>query len=133
MTYLFNKKELENLIVEYRRPWKISTFIMGVALLITGSFYIQAPDWDIPISITMALFTYLTASWSMRVIIERQLKKIPLMLFFTWFTVDGCYSIYWYFRDPIALENMRDVNFLASLVLYCSCGLLWYYRGSLIE
>ena len=67
----------------------------------------------------------------MRVVILRQWKYYPLMLFFIWFCVDGCYSIYWYFKDPVALEMMRSANFLASFVLYASCGLLWYYQGSL--
>jgi len=45
--------------------------------------------------------------------------------------VDGCYTIYWYFKDPAALEMMRSANFFASLVLYGMCGLIWYYQGNL--
>jgi hypothetical protein len=56
-----------------------------------------------------------------------------LALLFTWFTVDGCYWIYWHFKNPAALELMRDANFLASLTLYGICGALWLYRGSLRE
>ena len=119
------------LIKELTRPWKLFTLFIGLSLLIVGSFYYKAPDWDITISFIMAILAYLTASWSMHVIVERQWTKMPLMLFFTWFTVDGSYSIYWYFKDPEALELMRDVNFLASLTLYGICGLVWYYRGSL--
>ena len=104
---------------------------VGLSLLIIGSFYYKAPDWDIPISFIMALLAYLTASWSLRVIVKRQWSKMPLMLFVSWFTIDGCYSIYWYFQDPKALALMRDVNFLASLTLYGICGLVWYYNGSL--
>ncbi len=100
-----------------------------MALLIIGSFIYKAPDWDIPISIFMATLTYFSASWSMHVLTERQWFKLPLMLFITWFCVDGCYAIYWYFKDPIALALMRDVNFLASLSLYGMCGLVWYYGG----
>ena len=55
------------------------------------------------------------------------------MLFYTWFTVDGCYFLYWYFKNPIALEQMREANFLASLSLYFMCGLVWYYQGTLKE
>jgi hypothetical protein len=51
----------------------------------------------------------------------------------TWFTVDGCYAIYWSLRDPEALQLMRSANFLASLVLYWMCGLVWYFQGSLRE
>jgi hypothetical protein len=118
---------------EYLRPWKLVTLAVGVALLILGSFYYGAPDWDIPISLIMAIFAYLTAPWSMRVLLERKWRLWPVMLFFTWFTVDGCYAIYWYFKNPVVLELMRSVNFPASLSLYGMCGIVWLYRGSLRE
>ena len=81
----------------------------------------------------MAILAYLTAPWSLRVIVERRWRRLPLMLFFTWFTVDGCYWLYWRFKNPVALELMRDANFLASLSLYGICGVLWLYRGSLLD
>lgn len=118
-------------LTEYRRPWKLATLAAGIALLILGSFYYDAPDWDIPISIIMAGFAYTTAPWSFRVILERKWRLWPAMLFATWFTVDGCYAIYWSFRNPMALEMMRDVNFPASLSLYGMCGIIWMYQGSL--
>jgi hypothetical protein len=124
---------IEKLLIEYKRPWKLFTLFIGLSLLIAGSFYYQAPDWDIPISFIMAFFAYLTASWSMRVIVERQWKYFPLMLFLTWFSVDGCYWLYWHFKDPVALALMREANFPASLSLYWMCGLIWYYQGSLKE
>ncbi len=120
-------------LAEYARPWKLITFFAGLALLIAGSFYTPSPDWDIPISVIMAALAYLTAPWSLRVIVERRWRLWPAMLLATWFTVDGCYWLYWRFKNPVALELMRDANFLASLVLYGMCGLVWYYRGSLRE
>lgn len=51
-------------LAEYARPWKLGTLALGIALLIIGSFYYQAPDWDIPISLIMATLAYLTAPWS---------------------------------------------------------------------
>lgn len=122
---------ISKLQTEYTRPWKLASLAAGITLLIMGSFYYQAPDWDIPISFIMALFAYLTAPWSLRVILERQWRKFPLMLFYTWFTVDGCYWLYWHFQHPEALVLMRDVNFPASLSLYGMCGLVWLYQGSL--
>ena len=97
---------------EYARPWKLLTLAAGIALLILGSFYYEAPDWDIPISLIMAALAYLAAPWSLRVLIERQWRHWPLMLFATWFTIDGSYWIYWHFKNPVALEMMRDANFL---------------------
>lgn len=118
---------------EYRRPWKLVTLGIGLALLILGAYFTPAPDWDIPISLIMAAFTYLTAPWSMRVLLERRWRLWPLMLFFTWFSVDGCYAIYWYFANPAALALMRDANWPASLSLYGICGVIWLYRGSLAD
>ena len=118
---------------EYRRPWKLFTLAVGIALLIAGSFIYEAPDWDIPISLIMAGFSYLTASWSMHVMVERRWGQWPLMLLLTWWTVDGCYALYWVFVDPVALEMMRSANAPASLSLYWMCGLVWYHRGTLVE
>jgi hypothetical protein len=106
---------------------------MGIGLLILGSFYYEAPDWDIPISLIMAILAYLTAPWSLRVVLERRWRHFPVMLFATWFTVDGFYAIYWHFKNPVALELMREANFPASLSLYGMCGLVWLYQGSLSQ
>jgi hypothetical protein len=119
------------LLTEYLRPWKLASLTIGIGLLILGSFYYQAPDWDIPISIIMAIFAYLAAPWSLRVILERKWRLWPAMLFATWFTVDGCYAIYWHFKNPDALDLMREANFPASLSLYGICGVIWIYRGTL--
>ncbi len=121
------------LLTEYLRPWKLASLALGITLLIVGSYYYEAPDWDVPISVIMAALAYLTAPWSLRVILERKWRLWPAMLFFTWFTVDGCYAMYWHFRDPTALEAMRAANFPASLSLYGMCGMLWLYRGSIKE
>lgn len=125
--------EIRSQLSECRRPWKLFSLFCGLTLLIAGSFFYRAPDWDIPISFIMAFFAYVTASWSLRVVVERRWKYFPLMMFLTWFTVDGCYWIYWSYRNPEALAMMRDANFMASLVLYILCGFVWYYRGSLPE
>ncbi|HEX7055351.1 MAG TPA: hypothetical protein VF211_15615 [Burkholderiales bacterium] len=118
---------------EYLRPWKLATLALGVALLVAGAYYYEAPDWDVPISLIMAALAYLTAPWSVRVLLERRWRHLPLALLATWFTVDGCYWLYWRFQDPVALALMRDANFPASLSLYGMCALVWLYRGSLRE
>lgn len=111
--------------MNYRHHWNLATVAIGVALLIAGSFWYEAPDWDIPISLIMAGFSYLTAAWSLKVLVKRDWKKFPLMLLFTWWTVDGCYALYWFFQNPAALELMREANWPASLSLYWACGLIW--------
>ena len=106
------------------KQWKYLTFAIGLLLLIVGSYYFSAPDWDIPISIIMATFTFLTAGWTVDVLLLKQWKKLPLVLFFAWWAVDGCYWLYWSTVNPDALV-MRDVNWPASLCLYAICGVLW--------
>lgn len=81
-------------LADYLRPWKLFTLLVGIALLISGSFYYDALDWDIPISLIMAILAYLTAPWSIRALVERHWRRWPAMLFFTWFSVDGCYWLY---------------------------------------
>src|SRR5450759_983287 len=98
------RSQMKLCFAEYRRPWKLATLAIGIALLVLGSFYYQAPDWDIPISLIMAILAYVTAPWSLRVIVERSWRLWPAMLFATWFTVDGSYWIYWHFKNPLALE-----------------------------
>ena len=116
---------------EYLRPWKLATFACGLGLVIAGAFYFPAPDWDVPISLIMGTLAYLTAPWSLRVLVERRWRALPGALAATWFTVDGCYWLYWRQVNPVALEMIRGVNFFASLALYGICGILWLYRGSL--
>ena len=124
---------VSKLINEYLRPWKLATFLLGTSALIVGALYYKAIDWDIPISLIMAFLCYLTAPLSLRILLEKKWRLLPLMVFFTWFTVDGCYAIYWYFKNPLTLEMMRDANFPASLSLYLLCGFLWVYQGSLSD
>jgi hypothetical protein len=118
---------------EYLRPWKLATFTSGVALMIAGSIYTPAPDWDIPISLIMPGITYLTAPCSVRAFVERRWRHLPLALLLIWLSVDGSYAIYWHFKDPWVLETMRSANAPISLVLYGLCGFIWLYRGSLRE
>lgn len=118
---------------EYLRPWKLLSLAAGIGLLVAGSIYMPAPDWDVPVSLIMAACTYLTAPCSVRVIIERSWKLLPLAAFCTWFSVDGCYAVYWHFEDPGALAMMRAANAPASLALYALCGAIWLHRGSLRE
>jgi len=118
---------------EWLRPWKLATLAIGLALAIVGSFYLPAPDWDVGVSLVMGAVAYLTAPWCMRSLINRQWRRLPAVLFFVWFGVDGCYSIYWYLKNPVVLEMMREANFYASLPLYGIVGGIWWYQGSLRE
>lgn len=111
--------------MNYLHPWNLGTLAVGIGLLVAGSYYYEAIDWDVPISLIMAGFSYLTAAWSFRVMVRREWRHFPLMLLLTWWTVDGCYAAYWSIVNPVALEMMREANWPASLSLYWACGLVW--------
>lgn len=118
---------------EYLRPWKLAALACGVIVLVVGSFMAPAPDWDVPVTLIMAASTYLLAPPTMRVLLQRRWRLLPVAVLATWFSVDGAYSVYWYLRDPGVLALMRSANAEASLPLYGICGMLCVYRGSLRE
>jgi hypothetical protein len=109
----------------YLRPFNLATLAAGVALLLVGARLLPAPDWDVGISLVMASFAYLTAGWSLEAILDRRWRRIPIALLWGWWTVDGCYALYWRWKDPAALAAMRDANWPASLGLYLACGVVW--------
>lgn len=117
---------------EFIRPWKLSTLAAGLALLIVGSYAQPAPDWDIGISIIMAVLTYLTAPTTIRLLASRRPMAALLAIPLAWFSVDGAYWIYWSMVDPNALI-MRDANAWASTPLYFMMGMVWLHQGSLKE
>lgn len=126
-------QQFRNQFREIRRPWKLVTLACGIVLLITGAMFMNAPDWDIPISLIMAVMAYLTSSWSLRAVIEQRWKHLPLALLFGWFSVDGVYWLYWSCVDPQALKILRVSNLGVSLSLYLACGVVWYHNGSLMK
>ena len=115
---------------EFLRPWKLATFLTGLALLLAGAFYFDYSDWDAGISVIMALLTYLTAPWATRALLERRYRARPLAVFYWYFSVDGCY---WLYHTARGNMMVRDGNFWASTPLYFLMGCVWLYRGSLRE
>lgn len=108
----------------------MSSLALGLALLLVGADYFNAPDWDYAISVIMAALTYLTAPWSARVLLDRRWAWLPLALFWYYVSVDGCYWLYWQHVRSDALE-MREANLYASSCLYWLCGFIWLHDGPL--
>ncbi len=115
---------------EFLRPWKLGTLTMGTMTLVMGSFVVQAPDWDIGISIIMAFLAYLTAPLFVQALYKRQFNVASALLPLAWLSVDGFYTLYWSIVNPFALV-MRDANFMVSMPLYLIMGIFWSYNGSL--
>ena len=103
---------------DYGRPWKLFTLACGIVLLIAGSYWQPALDWDVPISLIMGVGTYFCAPVSTRIVARRRWKLLPLALFLLWLCVDGVYWAYWSWRNPEALAQMREGNAFASTFLY---------------
>ena len=118
---------------EYRRPWKIFTFTLGLGFLFWGAVTNQAPDWDVPICLIMGIPTYFTAPISVRIILERRWKLLPVAALSTWVSVDGLYWLYWHFKNVQVLHAMRSANFLLSLSVYAFCGMFWLSHGTIRE
>ena len=119
-------------MAEYLRPWKLITLAAGLIFLFAGARWSGLPDWDFPISILMGLAAYLTAAPSMRVVLERRWEYAHYAAFWTWFSVDGIYVIYWGTFDPETLATLRPANAAASLALYIMCGLIWHSKQSVV-
>jgi len=120
---------------ELKRPWKLTTFSLGMGWLIYGALYQHISDWDIGISLLMGGLTYLFAPWSVAAIAaavrlrgKAWLLKILVALFLAWLTVDGVYVAYHSLRGNVMF---RLENFYTSSALYFLAGILWAYRGSL--
>lgn len=112
------------------QPWKLATLAIGIGLLIAGSYYEQQADWDIGISIIMAVLTYLTAPFTCRTIIKLNWRAMPVAAFLAWLSIDGSYCLY---NELLRHAYAREANVIASTPLYFMMGLVWMWNGSLKE
>jgi membrane-bound metal-dependent hydrolase YbcI (DUF457 family) len=108
-----------------RLATKNITFAVGLSWLIYGALNFDYPDWDIGISLVMAIATYFTADKVVNAIRKREWRRWPMMLFYTWFAVDGSYVAYWFCKNRHVLLLMRDAQWPTSLCLFLLCGIIW--------
>lgn len=105
----------------YARLWKLFTWALGIAFPLAGALWSGLSDCDISVSIIKAVPAFGTTALSMPVFCEREWKLLPIALVWTWSTVDGTYSVYWYLRHPEVLADLRNANAGVSLALYGMC------------
>lgn len=130
----FPLKELMN---EWKRPWKLILFLMGMSWLIYGALFWEYSDWDIGVSLIMGILTYLFSSWSLSLIIKVYKKDTRYSFLYIiaailtyWFCVDGSY----YLWHTYAHNRMfRYENFIASSYLYFLASTVWLYKGTMKE
>ena len=101
------------------------TFAIGLSWLIYGALNFGYPDWEIGVSLVMAGTTYFTADKVVRSIRYGQWRTWPLMIVYTWFSVDFSYVMYWYCKDRTVLLQMREGQWPMSLCLFLLCGIIW--------
>lgn len=114
--------------MEYFRAWKLFTLWIGVSILVLGSVYYQQQDWDVTLSILMALLTYITAPLAVKAIRNGGFMAWTGALTWWIFTVDTTYMIY---NGAMGNYTIRGENLIVSTCLYWMCGLLWVYEGKL--
>lgn len=125
---------------EYFRLWKLTTYLIGLSLLIAGGKVFKFDDWDTGISIVMSSLTYFLAPISVRalingintIVLKEKISYLVLSLFLTWLTVDGSYYAYWSIINPNALY-MRPYQWPLSLMMFLFCGFFWLFSGSFKE
>src|SRR5579875_2742917 len=93
MPILFNKNRLTQCFItkscdiflyskEYFRLWKIAYLLIGTMFLVIGSFLAKMPDWDIGISLIMALMSYFFSPISGAIIwslINNEIKNYKIL------------------------------------------------------
>jgi hypothetical protein len=122
---------------ELLRPWKLFTFSVAMVLLLCGAVKFRVSDWDVGITIIMGALTYLTAPWSVRVIVTC-LRERP-RFWWLWMlaallvalaVVDWVYVAY---HTLVGNQMLRWWNLRLSSATYFCAGTFWLYRGTLRE
>ena len=103
--------------------WKNFTFLIGLGWLLYGATHYNYLDWDIPISLLMALSAYLSADHFIRAIKAKSYPKVALCSVGAWWSIDGVYWLYWSLTDKTVM--IREGQWAMSLCLYLLCGFVW--------
>lgn len=126
---------IQQYLAEFVRPWKLFSFVVGMAWLLYGASNYGISDWDVGISLIMGGLTYLCAPWSVRVTLHcfRYRPRfwglwIAAALFMAWIVIDGVYVLY---HTAMGNQMLRLENFYASSALYFLAGAIWLYSGTL--
>lgn len=108
-------------------PWKLVVFAVAITGIMAIAPHSGDPTWDWFDAGFMALFTYLTAPWTLGVLVRAMRKQPPTIAeayvaACTWlFSASWSYDLYIYLRDgfyPLSWSS----NLIASSLLYAAGG-----------
>lgn len=122
---LFRRTYLRTLLV----PWKLVLFAIALVFFILVAPYAGDPTWDEIDATFMALFTYVSAPWSVGTLYRwtrgRERGQLAFVALCVWlFSASFSYDIYIFLRHGFYPSSWWS-NIIASSVLYASAGLLW--------
>lgn len=124
-------------VTELHRPWKLVTFVLGMAFLIYAALNFHMSDWDIGVSILMGGLAYFCAPWSAYIVYHAVRLRPSYWLFHIaaavivmFFVID---IVYWAYHSIMGNHMYRWENFFISMGMYIAVGVLWMYRGTFRE
>ncbi|WP_144290419.1 hypothetical protein [Chitinilyticum litopenaei] len=109
----------------YLQPWRLGSFLAGLALLIAGGKWYQLNDWDDGVSLLMAGLTYLLMPYFDWCLAARERWLAAFMV--GNFCVDTSYALYWAVLAPDREVTVRVANYSASWCLFIACWLVWFH------
>ncbi len=126
---------------ELLRPWKLVTFLTGLALLIFGAYWFRVVDWDVSISVIMASCAYLFAPWCAGILVyiyrERPgdwYRHILKCIVVSYFSVSVTWELYNIPRIGVeATYYIYPGNLKTSGLIFFGLGFFWQFEGSLRE
>ncbi|MBO4528774.1 MAG: hypothetical protein J5743_14165, partial [Victivallales bacterium] len=110
MTFVFLEKDCPLFSRALIAPWRLCCLALGLVLLCVGSHVTPSVDWDYPISFIMGICAYVCAPWTVRALVYRRWKWLPVAFLLMWVSIDGVYSLYWWCRGFDALQIFRGAN-----------------------
>ena len=122
MEFVFLKEDCKLFSRALVVPWRVCLLAAGLALLCVGSHVTPSPDWDYPISFIMGICAYVCAPWTVRALVYRRWKWLAVAFLLMWVSIDGVYSLYWWWRGFDALQIFRGANAIYCLPLYFALG-----------
>lgn len=128
MTFTFLKKDCPLFSRALIAPWRLCCLAAGLALLCVGSHVTPSVDWDYPISFIMGICAYVCAPWTVRALVYRRWKWLPVAFLLMWVSIDGVYSLYWWCRGFDALQIFRGANAIYCLPLYFALGVVMNFE-----